>query len=60
MDYWSSGLQISHETTRREYGREGLRYASDVTDEEWELIAAELPPDTVFEGIAVLLGGMRA
>jgi transposase len=32
------------ETTRRQYGREGLRYASDVTDEEWALIAAELPP----------------
>jgi transposase len=32
------------ETTRRQYGREGLRYASDVADEEWALIAAELPP----------------
>ena len=32
------------ETTRRQYGREGLRYASDVTDEEWALIGAELPP----------------
>jgi transposase len=32
------------ETTRRQYGREGLRYASDVTDEEWALIEAELPP----------------
>jgi transposase len=32
------------ETTRRQYGREGLRYASDVTDEEWASIEAELPP----------------
>jgi len=32
------------ETTRRQYGREGLRYASDVTDQEWALIEAELPP----------------
>jgi len=31
------------ETTRRQYGREDLRYASDVTDEEWALIEAELP-----------------
>jgi transposase len=31
------------ETTRRQYGREGLRYASDVTDAEWGLIEAELP-----------------
>jgi transposase len=32
------------EITVRQYGREGLRYASDVTDEEWALIEAELPP----------------
>ena len=32
------------ETSRRQYGREGLRYASDVTDGEWALIEAELPP----------------
>ena len=32
------------ETTRRQYCREGLRYASDLTDAEWGLIAAELPP----------------
>jgi transposase len=32
------------ETTRRQYGREGLRYASDVTDEEWPLVEAMLPP----------------
>ena len=32
------------ETTRRQYGREDLRYASDVTDREWRLIEAELPP----------------
>jgi transposase len=33
------------ETTRRQYGREDLRYASDVTDQEWGLIEGELPPD---------------
>ena len=32
------------ETTRQQYRRDGLRYASDATDEEWGLIAALLPP----------------
>jgi transposase len=32
------------ETTRRQYGREDLRYASDVSDEEWVLIEDALPP----------------
>jgi transposase len=32
------------ETTRRQYVREDLRYASDVTDEEWALIEVALPP----------------
>lgn len=32
------------EITREKYLREGLRYASDTTDGEWALIAAELPP----------------
>jgi len=32
------------EITRRQYGREDLRYASDTTDQEWVLIEAELPP----------------
>lgn len=31
------------EITRRQYGREGLRYSSDLTDEEWVLIAPYLP-----------------
>lgn len=31
------------EITRRYYQREGLRYASDLTDQEWRLIAAFLP-----------------
>jgi transposase len=31
------------EITRREYCREKLRYASDLTDEEWALIAPYLP-----------------
>jgi len=33
------------ETARRQYRREDLRYASDVTDQEWGLIEAELPPE---------------
>jgi transposase len=32
------------EITRRQYRRDGLRYASDLTDREWELIAPLLPP----------------
>jgi putative transposase len=32
------------EITRAQYQREGLRYASDMTDEEWALIACRLPP----------------
>jgi transposase len=32
------------EITREKYRRDGLRYASDTTDGEWSLIAAELPP----------------
>ena len=31
------------ETTRRKYRRDGLRYASDMTDEEWAVIAPRLP-----------------
>ncbi|MGB8600711.1 MAG: IS5/IS1182 family transposase, partial [Rhizomicrobium sp.] len=30
------------EITRRQYRREGLRYASDMTNEEWSLIAGYL------------------
>ena len=32
------------ETTRRQYRREDLRYASDMTDDEWALIEPHLPP----------------
>ena len=32
------------EITRPQYERKGLRYASDVTDAEWALIAPQLPP----------------
>lgn len=32
------------ETTRRHYRRDELRYASDLKDREWELIAPLLPP----------------
>jgi transposase len=31
-------------TTRRQHSREDLRYPSDLTDEEWEIIAPFLPP----------------
>jgi transposase len=31
------------ETTRAQYRRESLRYASDLTDAEWSLAAAHLP-----------------
>ena len=31
------------EITRANYGRDGLRYASDMTDVEWELIEGHLP-----------------
>jgi transposase len=31
------------EITRRQYRREGLNYSSDVTDEEWLLVAPHLP-----------------
>jgi putative transposase len=33
------------ETTRPKYEREHLRYATDVTDAEWALIAPLLPAD---------------
>jgi transposase len=32
------------EVTRGKYQRDGLRYASDTTDEEWSVIAPHLPP----------------
>ena len=32
------------EITRRQYQRCGLRYSSDLTNEEWQLIAPHLPP----------------
>jgi len=32
------------EITRRQYRREGLRYASDTTDAEWAIIEPHLPP----------------
>ena len=32
------------QTTRAEYLRNGLRYASDMTDAEWRLISRRLPP----------------
>lgn len=41
------------EITRRQYRRDKLRYASDLTDGEWQMIAPHLPP-------ARLLGRPRA
>jgi transposase len=41
------------ETTRRQYRRGGLRYASDLTEQEWQSIAPHLPQ-------AKLLGRPRA
>ena len=32
------------EITRRQYEREGRRYASDATDDEWSHVALLLPP----------------
>ena len=32
------------EITRHKYQRDGLRYASDTTDEEWRVIAPHMPP----------------
>ena len=32
------------EITRTQYRRDGLRYASDLTDEEWALIEPLMPP----------------
>src|SRR3954447_12807898 len=32
------------ETTRPQYRRAGLRYSSDLTDDEWALIEPHLPP----------------
>jgi transposase len=32
------------EITRPRYRRDGLRYASDTTDEEWAVIEPHLPP----------------
>ena len=34
---------MSTEITRRKYEREGQRYASDLTDAEWALIAPHMP-----------------
>jgi hypothetical protein len=33
--------------TRKNYSRKGLRYQSDVTDEEWRVIEPYLPPAKV-------------
>src|SRR3989442_4183097 len=39
----SSRHKMWTETTRREYEREGRRYASDLTDAEWGLIEPPMP-----------------
>ena len=33
------------EITRRQYRRDGLRYASDMTDDEWALIEPFMPDE---------------
>ena len=38
------------EITRPKYQRDGLRYASDTTDEEWALIEPHFPPPGVAAG----------
>ena len=40
--------------TRKNYSRNGLRYQSDVTDEEWRVIEPYLPPAAPMGGRAVL------
>ncbi len=35
------------EITRPHYQRNGLRYASDTTDEEWAVIEPNLPPPSM-------------
>src|SRR5712691_3653579 len=37
------GHNMWTETTRRQYRREDLRYASDMTDAEWALIEPHMP-----------------
>src|SRR6201998_4986953 len=39
----SSRHKMWTEITRRKYGRDGQRYASDVTDAEWALIEPHMP-----------------
>src|ERR1700751_464928 len=39
----SSRHKMWTEITRRKYQREGQRYASDLTDAEWALIAPHMP-----------------
>jgi len=43
------------ETTRRQYGRSGLRYASDLTDGEWALLRPLMPPT---RGLAAVREGL--
>ena len=33
-----------NDITRRQHNRDGLRYPSDLTDEEWALLAPLIPP----------------
>ena len=51
------------ETTRRQYRREDLRYASDMTDAEWALIEPYLPAAKRLgrpRGVAAACGGGSA
>ena len=41
---WLAGHEHWTPATRKNYSRKGLRYQSDVTDEEWRVIEPYLPP----------------
>ena len=40
----SRGSDVDEQESRARYDRSKLRYPSDVTDEEWELIVSLIPP----------------
>src|ERR1700756_1771100 len=44
----SSRRNMWTEITRRKYDREGQRYASDLTDQEWALIEPHMPQLSVW------------
>lgn len=44
LQHWTEPRMPWTETARREYRREMPRYASDLTDREWDLVARFIPP----------------